>query len=308
VNNVNTVTAALLCIEEPELYLHPHARRVVSRRLNEFIADRNQVILTTHSAEFLGTDGEEVHVLSVKHDPENGTRCIDVDLKEFAEVIISDSANEIFFADSVIVCEGLDDYIVRAIGQSLHPGKLDERNISIISVGGKDSVSKIVRLIIELGTRCYVVADFDYLLRDRDQEKCEEYGAKQHQSILSLKKRFFEQDCIFGTKGSEIHAKLDSLRAKIKKDKPEGFYTATRAADLKFPKVDETLQLLRTNGVLILAAQIEDACMDGTFAGNKKLSTTGIFKLNRRLARGEKIEDIFETDEFADFFAYILSH
>jgi len=51
--HVNTVTAALMCIEEPELYLHPHVRRVISERLNDFIGDRNQVILTTHSAECL---------------------------------------------------------------------------------------------------------------------------------------------------------------------------------------------------------------------------------------------------------------
>ena len=49
---VNAVTSALLCIEEPELYLHPHARRLISDRLTDFIGEKNQVIITTHSADF----------------------------------------------------------------------------------------------------------------------------------------------------------------------------------------------------------------------------------------------------------------
>lgn len=33
--HVNTTGSALLCVEEPELYLHPHARRVISDRLDD---------------------------------------------------------------------------------------------------------------------------------------------------------------------------------------------------------------------------------------------------------------------------------
>lgn len=52
--NINTVTSALLCIEEPEVYLHPHARRVISDRLDDFLdGQKNQVIITTHSSEFI---------------------------------------------------------------------------------------------------------------------------------------------------------------------------------------------------------------------------------------------------------------
>ena len=54
--NINTTGSALLCIEEPELYLHPHARRVISDRLDDFLdGARNQVIVTTHGVEFLRT-------------------------------------------------------------------------------------------------------------------------------------------------------------------------------------------------------------------------------------------------------------
>ena len=44
-------------VEEPEIYLHPQARRVVSNKFDEFVnlnsTNRNQVIITTHSSEFI---------------------------------------------------------------------------------------------------------------------------------------------------------------------------------------------------------------------------------------------------------------
>lgn len=73
---------------------------------------------------------------------------------------------EIFFADKVIVCEGYDGYILKLIrGKQLH-----EKNVSVISVGGKDNISKFVKLAIKLGLDIYILADFDYLLRDKDAE------------------------------------------------------------------------------------------------------------------------------------------
>jgi putative ATP-dependent endonuclease of the OLD family len=52
----------------------------------------------------------------------------------------------LFFADKVVVCEGYDDYIIRAVANECFPGALNERNISVIAVGGKDSISKLVKI------------------------------------------------------------------------------------------------------------------------------------------------------------------
>ncbi|WP_318258114.1 AAA family ATPase [Geobacillus thermoleovorans] len=42
---------SLLAVEEPELFLHPHARRMLSNKLDEFVSlddnYKNQVIITT---------------------------------------------------------------------------------------------------------------------------------------------------------------------------------------------------------------------------------------------------------------------
>jgi putative ATP-dependent endonuclease of the OLD family len=65
--HINVISSALLCIEEPEIYLHPHGRRVISDRLDDFLENnRNQVILTTHSVEFINSARNDTNIILVK--------------------------------------------------------------------------------------------------------------------------------------------------------------------------------------------------------------------------------------------------
>lgn len=306
VQNVNTVTSALLCVEEPELYLHPHARRVISQRLSDFIGDRHQVILTTHSAEFLRFDGQDIHVISVRNDREFGTRSVAIDLKEFAGVLIDDAANEVFFADKVIVCEGFDDFVLRAIANELSPGQLDAQNVSIIRVGGKDQISRLVKLMRRLGTQCFVVADFDYLLRDQN-EACREHNARPHESLQSLGMPFFAQSCTFGARGREVFLQMQRLRTTIRRDDIAAFYTATKASEVGNAGVNAFIEECRSHGVCILPGQIEDCCIDGTFGQNRKLSLERLYALSGRLASGERINSIFDVTDFEAFFRHVLA-
>jgi predicted ATP-dependent endonuclease of OLD family len=132
--HVNTSGSALLCVEEPELYLHPHARRVISDRLDEFLDhDRNQVIITTHGIEFVRTSDKTFNLILVRKGSVGGTVAQTIDASEFLPLLINNNQNELFFADKVILCEGFDEHIVRAAADELFPGELDRQNVSIIS-------------------------------------------------------------------------------------------------------------------------------------------------------------------------------
>jgi predicted ATPase len=114
-HHVNTTGSALLCVEEPELYLHPHARRVISDKLDDFLdRGRNQVIVTTHGVEFLRTANDTFNLLLVKKDTVSGTTAQALDAREFLTLLINNNQNELFFADRVILCEGYDEYLLRA--------------------------------------------------------------------------------------------------------------------------------------------------------------------------------------------------
>lgn len=303
--HVNTKTSALLCIEEPEVYLHPHARRVVSERLTDFIGERNQVILTTHSAEFLRSTGEDLHVISVRNDRTTGTTSVPVNLKEYAGILINDAAHELFFADKVIICEGFDDFIVRAVAREAFPKQLDAQNVTVLSVGGKDNISKIAKLVLKLGLSCYVVADFDYLLRDAGDER-KQYDAKAHESITSLGQPFFEQPCILGEGGGAMFSELQRVRAAIKKNEEPAFYTASKSNEIE-EDVAILLETLRASGACILSGQMEDAWTDATFSGAKKLDLRRLYDLNQRLADGQSIKDIFNTSELEELLAHVLN-
>ena len=299
--NVNTVTSALLCVEEPELYLHPHARRVISDRLDDFLGlNKNQVVLTTHSVEFIRTTSEDLNVILVRKGAD-GTSAIPVNIREFKSLLIDNNQNELFFADKVIVCEGHDDKIVRFIAKELFPKKLDEQNISIVSVGSKDNISRLIKLVLTLGIKCFLLADFDYLLRDKS-EAARKYGKEPHEYILNVGDPFFSQPCTLGVGGAEVVARIKKCREEIKAKDEKLFYTAKSASEVEHKDLADLLARLRTNGICVLSGEIEHFSKDPTLLSpGRKMNLDKVFELNRRLDAGVKIVELFDTAEIAGF-------
>lgn len=306
---VNTVTSALLCIEEPEVYLHPHARRVISDRLDEFLNNnKNQVILTTHSVEFIRTVGEDLNIVLVRKHGDN-TVAAPIKIKKYKDLLIDNNQNEIFFADKVVICEGYDDFILRAVAKEVYPQKLDERNISIVSAGSKDNISRFVKLILELGLKCFVFADFDYFLRDKKDER-KKYGenVKAHESISNLGKEFFMQPYIFGDEGTKTISRIDKARNDIKTKNEKAFYTAKKMDDVDNNKeLASLLDDLRTNGICILDGEIEDLSKQSEFiSSTNKLSLDKLFEINAKLAQGGKMSDIFNILVISEFLKIVI--
>jgi len=55
--NFKQEATGLLAIEEPEIYLHPQARRHLYKIFKEIVKDSNiQIVYTTHSPDFLSTE------------------------------------------------------------------------------------------------------------------------------------------------------------------------------------------------------------------------------------------------------------
>jgi putative ATP-dependent endonuclease of OLD family len=307
--HVNVVTSALLCIEEPELYLHPHARRLISERLTDFIGEKNQVIITTHSAEFLRTGGEDVNVIAVSKGSDGQTASTSVNLRDYARILVHEFSSEMFFAEKVVVCEGYDDFVLRSVAKEFFPKQLDAQNVSVISAAGKDNFSNIVQLVLRLGIKCYILADFDYLLRDKSEERRNYDDAKPHESIVNLSADFFTQQCVYGDRGEAVYKKLQRLREKIKKNDPKAFYLAKKADEVNVEEIDllDILRKLRQRGVGILSGEIECSCKDGSVSSKNKLNLDAVFELNSRMANGEKISDIFDVTELVELLGPTLA-
>jgi len=169
-------SSSLMAIEEPELYLHPQARRVISNRLDDFLdGGKNQVIVSTHSSEFISAAHENINIIVVRKDNDNGTLAYNATFTEAKEkqILVKTQNAEMFFADKVILVEGGDKYILEACARyygrnvygTLGENWLNDKNISIISAGGKNEFWKYVNKLNELSIEWFILSDFDFLLR-----------------------------------------------------------------------------------------------------------------------------------------------
>ncbi|MEW6458645.1 MAG: AAA family ATPase [Bacillota bacterium] len=164
----------LFCIEEPELFLHPHAQRYVADLLRAIAEEkRSQVILTTHSASLLAnTDIRDV--IRIERDTKGHTHCKrvppDYPKLDFYQRILNPETCEMVFADRVVLVEGPSEAILLprisktlANSEDSRALSFDFQNVSVINVGGKDFFGMLAELLSELGIDWRIVADRDAL-------------------------------------------------------------------------------------------------------------------------------------------------
>ncbi len=172
--------SSLLVVEEPEIFLHPQARRVISCKFDEFVnlnsVNKNQVIITTHSAEFIRNTPLENIIIVKKEEGKTVSKKIIIESnksKDLAKIqnIISTKNAEMFFADKVILVEGGEEYLIPLIADE-YTGEsciLDKKNITVAKVGGKSLFKPYMQLLRMLGIEYYVIADFDVLINGLEQ-------------------------------------------------------------------------------------------------------------------------------------------
>ena len=152
----------ILGIEEPELYIHPHAQRLIYRVLKEFAgltddADQalgtDQVIYTTHSPAFVDISRYE-RVGVVGKEPAAGTfmrQCAvgvlgTVEERKGFKLLTSFGLkhNELFFARDCIILEGPEDevgIIATARKLGIITDLPDEIGLSIVVADGKGDMN-----------------------------------------------------------------------------------------------------------------------------------------------------------------------
>lgn len=185
----------LLMVEEPELYQHPNRQRHFSRILWNLahgttagVADRTQVIYSTHSPHFVGIDRiENLRLLrktEVNHDLPKETEIVSTGLAAVAEQIWSAAGkpgepftaetliprltsimtpwmSEGFFAEVAVLVEGEDDRAALNGMASIMGHDLESRGISVIPCGGKTNIDRPTAIFGALGIPVYAVWDGD---------------------------------------------------------------------------------------------------------------------------------------------------
>lgn len=186
-------SSSLLITEEPELYLHPQARRVISAELNNYIKSskeqKRQLIISTHSTEYL-RNVEPKNIIRVFKDDNLNCSVIAQLSDDVASEITKEiqrfiwSANtEMFFADKVILVEGGELYLLPALVDNILSKNqlLDYENTTIARVNGKGNFLTYLKMLHQFKIDWIVLGDLD-CFRGEVRKIC------QHLSLVEFDK------------------------------------------------------------------------------------------------------------------------
>lgn len=200
VEEIRKLPSLILIIEEPELYQHPNRQRHFAKILSDLatgatpgVADKTQVIYSSHSPYFVGIDRvDEIRVLK-KLDFVDGlpkeTKVVHTSLEDVASElwrhdgepedvytaetltprltsIMTPRVNEGFFADLAVLVEGEDDYSALMGMAKVMGVELESYGVSIIPCGGKNNLDRPSVIFRQLGISTYIIWDSDKDMSD----------------------------------------------------------------------------------------------------------------------------------------------
>src|SRR5581483_10157610 len=155
----------VLLIEEPELYLSPHAQRRLYRVLRRLAQQGNQILYSTHAPVFLSVDRLEELAL-VRHSRHRGTQLFQPEPLAEAEAFRvlsefdSDRA-ELFLARCAVLVEGRTEKLIFPLVFEALGVDVDEEGILVLECGGKGNIPLFVRICNACEIPYVVVHDRD---------------------------------------------------------------------------------------------------------------------------------------------------
>lgn len=182
-------------VEEPEIYMHPLAQRVI-RGVFRALADQgDQVLFATHSALLLDVAyfDEIIRVERQIEETKSGKVVTSKVWQLSMQAMIDDlksrhatvepiestiralyanayhpNRSEGFFAAKVILVEGQTEQYAIPVFAEAHGVNLDALNISVVYCGGKGPMDRLYRIFNELRIPCFMVFDYDMNSNDTD--------------------------------------------------------------------------------------------------------------------------------------------
>lgn len=166
--------------EEPELYLHPNAQKILFDALESLSNVDNQVFVTTHSPLFFSADTTGTFVKVVKRYPTDERpygKLLTVNLekdiayKDAFQILCYENNTPAFFANKVLLVEGDSDLIyLKELAKIMNADwNFDNQNIPIIRMNGKSNIKRYTEFYAKFETKVYSLVDLDMLIDGFDK-------------------------------------------------------------------------------------------------------------------------------------------
>ncbi|GEM_PF-2017415 len=160
---------AVLIIDEPEIHLHPRWQSKLIRLYDEVSNIRNlQFVVVTHSPFFVSSETIQNITRIYKSNgftkliPENRNSGWNNSLgeqKDLIDIITYSNSAKLFFADNIILVEGMTDEII--FGYLLDKFNKGDKSIEVVSVNGKNNFLKYIEFLDKFKINSFVIADLD---------------------------------------------------------------------------------------------------------------------------------------------------
>ena len=187
------VRDALIVVDEPELHLHPKWQRALLQLFVRLAKSTgNQFLLATHAPTFVSPDFIQYVSRVFSRDQQSHIlRLATTNLpnaKHLLHIVNSQNNERIFFADEVVLVEGLSDRIFfEAALDRLGRGTTYKSTLEVISVGGKGLFKAYGQLLAACQVPYSIIADRDYI---------EEVGNEDIKGLFQLNESEIKQDVI----------------------------------------------------------------------------------------------------------------
>ncbi|MBN3962280.1 AAA family ATPase [Nostoc sp. NMS8] len=160
----------LVIVDEPEVHLHPRWQSILIELFFDLAnTTGNQFILSTHSAVFINQKTISNIIRVYKSNDKSIIATINREnllvSKDLLHIINSHNNEKIFFADKVVLVEGVTDRLFFEKLINLYQLLFIETPevIEVLEVYGKENLEKYRNFLEAFSVPNFIVADFDYL-------------------------------------------------------------------------------------------------------------------------------------------------
>ena len=206
------VRDALIIVDEPELHLHPKWQKTL---LQLFIrlaqSTGNQFLLATHSPTFVSPESIQYVSRVFSHDQRSHVLRLNTtvlpEARHLLNIVNSQNNERLFFADEVVLVEGLSDRIfLEAVLDRFGRSASSRSILEVISSGGKGFFDAYERLLTACQIRYAIVSDLDYI---------EQVGTEKIKALFTIDSREIKLDVVENIKSLDGDTLVEAIEHAV---------------------------------------------------------------------------------------------